>query len=215
MIAKGRMDVTTLQDNLSWALKDMQVRSAPVCLAREQLFSEAMDELIRQVLLENPERGLMLLKVRDEIRLKFSVDLEILRSTLNLSCGKLSEAEQHSGTVSGALTETVADMQRMIDEKKAYKESLQVRQLELQQKLIDTEDEMTRNQLDEDRKFDKQKAKLVTQANTLQRFIDSLVIEETEKGGKKRKKVSGRGEKKGNGPDRSEPVARTLVNGAF
>jgi dynein light intermediate chain len=179
-VQKGRLDVSLLQENLEHALRDMQVRSSPVCLAREQLYSEAFDELIRQVLLENPERGLLLLRVRDEIRMTVNVHLEVYRSTLNFGGHKLAEAEQG-----------VDDMQRTIDNLKAEKKALTVRKMELAQKLLDTEDEISKKKIDDDRKHGKETAKLATQANTLRRFIDSLAVQ------KPSKKTAGKRGKKG------------------
>ncbi len=51
------------------ALKLKQARPAPLCPVREEVFAGAFDELLRQVALECPERGLLLLRVRDEIRM--------------------------------------------------------------------------------------------------------------------------------------------------
>jgi hypothetical protein len=57
------------QDKLIAALKLKQARPAPLCPVREEVFAGAFDELLRQVALECPERGLLLLRVRDEIRM--------------------------------------------------------------------------------------------------------------------------------------------------
>ena len=51
------------------------------------------DELIRQATLERPERGLLLLRVRDEIRLSIQNHLEIFRSMSNFGSQKLAQAE--------------------------------------------------------------------------------------------------------------------------
>ncbi|GMI39786.1 hypothetical protein TeGR_g12250, partial [Tetraparma gracilis] len=65
--AGGRESAGELKRDLGAALEDMQVRNKPACEGREQLFAESFDEIIRQVTLDSPERGLMLLRVRDEI----------------------------------------------------------------------------------------------------------------------------------------------------
>ena len=46
---------------------ERQARESGICPGREELFSQCFDEIIRQVTLNLPERGLLLLRVRDEI----------------------------------------------------------------------------------------------------------------------------------------------------
>jgi len=43
----------------------MQARPEGICPIKQYLFSQAFDEIIRQVTLDCPERGLMLMRVRD------------------------------------------------------------------------------------------------------------------------------------------------------
>lgn len=96
--AASRLDVITLQETLDQRLMQRQAREMGICPVREDLYSQAFgarpletsrfpcpfdvvclslvcscdvvpDELIRQVTIESPERGLLLLRVRDEIRM--------------------------------------------------------------------------------------------------------------------------------------------------
>lgn len=48
---------------------ERQARENGICPVREELFSQCFDEIIRQVTLSEPERGLLLLRVRDEIKM--------------------------------------------------------------------------------------------------------------------------------------------------
>ena len=68
----GREDVFDLQDKLDEGLSRRQARNNGICPVREDLYSQAFDELLRQVTLETPERGLVLLRVRDEIRMSLA-----------------------------------------------------------------------------------------------------------------------------------------------
>jgi dynein light intermediate chain, axonemal len=61
-----REDVEKVQRALEQSLSSMQARTDAVCPIRQHLFSQTLDEIIRQVTLNCPERGLMLLRVRDE-----------------------------------------------------------------------------------------------------------------------------------------------------
>ena len=54
-----------MRDRLDRMLEDRQARSKGVCGIREELYSQAFDEIIRQVAVDCPERGLLLMRVRD------------------------------------------------------------------------------------------------------------------------------------------------------
>ena len=68
----SRVDVARLRENLDSKLMDRQARESGICPVREELFSQCFDEIIRQVTLSEPERGLLLLRVRDEIKMTIS-----------------------------------------------------------------------------------------------------------------------------------------------
>ena len=53
-------------------IKERQAKEKGICPVREELYSQCFDEIIRQVTIECPERGLLLLRVRDEIKMKSS-----------------------------------------------------------------------------------------------------------------------------------------------
>ena len=66
----SRLDVVTLQEQLDRHLKDRKARETEgICPVRQELYKQAFNELIRQVSLNSPERGLLLLRVRDEIQM--------------------------------------------------------------------------------------------------------------------------------------------------
>jgi hypothetical protein len=50
----------------------LQARETGICPVREELYSQCMDELIRQVTINCAERGLLLLRVRDEMRMSIA-----------------------------------------------------------------------------------------------------------------------------------------------
>jgi len=58
-----------LREMLDQKLMERQARESGICPVREELFSQCFDEIIRQVTLNEPERGLLLLRVRDEIKM--------------------------------------------------------------------------------------------------------------------------------------------------
>ena len=64
-----RIDVINLQDELDKKLQERQARETGICPIREELYSQAFDELIREVTINCAERGFLLVRVRDEIKM--------------------------------------------------------------------------------------------------------------------------------------------------
>lgn len=50
-------------------LQTMQARETGICPIREDLYSKCFDELIRQITINCSHRGLLLVRVRDQIRM--------------------------------------------------------------------------------------------------------------------------------------------------
>ena len=50
-------------------MQQRQARETGICPIREELYAQCFDELIRQVTVNCAERGLLVLRVRDEIRM--------------------------------------------------------------------------------------------------------------------------------------------------
>ena len=59
-------EVVALEQQLNSALSQRQARETGICPIREELFDQAMLEIIRQVTVGCAERGLLLLRARDE-----------------------------------------------------------------------------------------------------------------------------------------------------
>ncbi|KAG5179863.1 p28 protein [Tribonema minus] len=89
-----RLDVVTLQECLDKKLGERQARDTGICPVRDDLYSQAFDELIRQVTLDGPERGLLLLRVRDEIRMTIDAYRTLYDSSVVFGIKKQLQAEQ-------------------------------------------------------------------------------------------------------------------------
>lgn len=61
--------MTTVSKELDKRLTERQARENAICPVREELFAQAFDEIIRQVTINCPERGLLLHRVRDELKM--------------------------------------------------------------------------------------------------------------------------------------------------
>ena len=74
-------------------IKERQAREKGICPVREELYSQCFDEIIRQVTIECPERGLLLLRVRDEIKMTIASYQTLYESAILFGIKKQLEAE--------------------------------------------------------------------------------------------------------------------------
>jgi dynein light intermediate chain len=72
---------------------------------REDLYSQCYDELIRQITLDGPERGLLLLRVRDEIRMTIDAYKVLYDSSVTFGIRKQLQAEQGMSELEGRIEE--------------------------------------------------------------------------------------------------------------
>ena len=73
---------------------ERQARESGICPIREELFSQCFDEIIRQVTINEPERGLLLLRVRDEIKMTIAAYQTLYRSAVDFGIRKQSLSER-------------------------------------------------------------------------------------------------------------------------
>lgn len=88
-----REDVVRLKESLDKALEHRQARNEGICPIREELFSQSFDEIIRQVTINCPERGLLLMRVRDEHKMTLAAYQTLYQSSVSFGMQKLQEAE--------------------------------------------------------------------------------------------------------------------------
>mmetsp|Transcript_1777 Transcript_1777/g.2458 ORF Transcript_1777/g.2458 Transcript_1777/m.2458 type:complete len:281 (-) Transcript_1777:78-920(-) len=77
-----KKDVLLLQKNLDTKLQQKQARETGLCPIREELYSQAFDEVIRQVTVNCAERGLLLLRVREELRMEMATFQTLYESSI-------------------------------------------------------------------------------------------------------------------------------------
>jgi dynein light intermediate chain, axonemal len=90
-----RLDVINLQEHLDARLQQRQARETGICPIREELYAQAFDEIIRQVTVNCAERGLLLLRVRDEIRMTLAAYRTLYESSVAFGMRKALHAEQN------------------------------------------------------------------------------------------------------------------------
>uniref|UniRef100_A0A7S3GHF6 Uncharacterized protein n=1 Tax=Palpitomonas bilix TaxID=652834 RepID=A0A7S3GHF6_9EUKA len=100
-----RLDVINLQEQLDQKLQQRQARETGICPIREELYSQCFDELIRQITINCAERGLLLLRVRDEIRMTIAAYQTLYESSVAFGMRKALMAEQHKADMEARVRE--------------------------------------------------------------------------------------------------------------
>ena len=114
----SRQDVVELEEHIDTGLLQRQARDSGICPIRRELFSECFDELIRQVTIDCAERGLLVLKVRDEIKMTLAAYQTLYGSSVAFGTRKSLEAEQ--GRAQGEVTvRELRDKRQQLEKKLA------------------------------------------------------------------------------------------------
>lgn len=109
----SREDVINLQMMLDKELQERQAREFDICPVREELYAQCFDELIRQITLECPERGLLTLRVRDEVRMTIAAYQTLYQSSITFGMRKTLQAEQGNGALLSRIDELTKEKQRL------------------------------------------------------------------------------------------------------
>lgn len=131
-----RMDVITLQERLDKLLNERQARETGICPVREELYAQCFDELIRQVTVNCAERGLLLLRVRDELRMSIMAYQTLYESSVAFGMRKALQAEQGKSDMENrilTLEGEKKDLERQIQDLRAKCEAIEKRESERRQ----------------------------------------------------------------------------------
>jgi len=126
-----RLDVINLQEQLDQRLLQRQARETGICPVREELYAQCFDELIRQVTINCAERGLLLLRVRDEIRMTIAAYQTLYESSIAFGMRKALQAEQGKADMEARIKQLEAekkDLERQVQELKAKAEAIEKRE---------------------------------------------------------------------------------------
>ena len=126
-----RLDVINLQEQLDQRLLQRQARETGICPVREELYAQCFDELIRQVTINCAERGLLLLRVRDEIRMTIAAYQTLYESSIAFGMRKALQAEQGKADMEARIKQLEAekkDLERQVQERKAKAEAIKKRE---------------------------------------------------------------------------------------
>ena len=128
-----RSDLLALQSSLDHQLTARQARETGICPLREELYAQCFDELIRQVTIACSERGLLLLRVRDEGRLTLGAYQLLYESSVAYGMRKSLGSEQRKGEVQAAIADVERDkrdVERQVRDWAAKVEAMETRERE-------------------------------------------------------------------------------------
>ncbi|XP_019368093.1 PREDICTED: axonemal dynein light intermediate polypeptide 1 [Gavialis gangeticus] len=130
------MDVLHLQEELDLKLRQRQARETGICPVRRELYSQCFDELIREVTINCIERGMLLHRVRDEIRMTIAAYQTLYESSVAFGMRKALQAEQGKADMEkkiAELEEEKRELERQVNEQKAKCEAVEKREIERRQ----------------------------------------------------------------------------------
>jgi len=135
-VPSTRLDVVNLQEELDRRLQQRQARETGICPVRRELYSQCFDELIREVTINCAERGLLLLRVRDEIRMTIAAFQTLYESSVAFGMRKALQSEQGKADLEQKIADLEGDkneLERTVNELKAKCEAIEKREAERRQ----------------------------------------------------------------------------------
>eukprot|EP00823_Brevimastigomonas_motovehiculus_P001053 TRINITY_DN1156_c0_g1_i1.p1 TRINITY_DN1156_c0_g1~~TRINITY_DN1156_c0_g1_i1.p1 ORF type:complete len:258 (-),score=106.01 TRINITY_DN1156_c0_g1_i1:1575-2348(-) len=159
-----RSDVIDLQEQLDQRLNGRQARETGICPIREELYAQCFDELIRQVTINCEERGLLLLRVRDEIRTTIASYQTLYESSIAFGMRKALQAEEQKIKLTEEVNARKTDMS-----------SLQKQIQETRQKIDDIIASDEKRRIDDGAKFKEEVDKQKKQNHQLKKELEQLL----------------------------------------
>ena len=144
-------------------IKERQAREKGICPVREELYSQCFDEIIRQVTIECPERGLLLLRVRDEIKMTIASYQTLYESAILFGIKKQLQAE--------AGKEELKKRKEELEEKKR---KLTEKKIQLENKLKAFDKQVEERKQIENAKREEEIKFLKEQNENLEKFLNSI-----------------------------------------
>ena len=113
----SRETLSELRYTFDEKLSEAKARRQGICPVRQAIYAMLFDELVRQVTIDGPERGLLLARVRDEIRMTLDAYTTLYEASVTYSANKMSQATR-------TLPEMRARMSVLRDETDVLKKEL-------------------------------------------------------------------------------------------
>lgn len=129
-----RQDVVNLQETLDILLQQSQARETGICPVRRELYAQCFDEIIRQVTINCSERGLLLMRVRDEMVMSMDAYETLYCSSISFGMRKALQSQEGKEKLVEYVAQLEADkdaMEAMISDMKLRAEQNDRRNAEL------------------------------------------------------------------------------------
>lgn len=153
-----------LTEQLDQLIVMRKAKETGICPVREELYTDTFDELIRQVTVNCAERGILLLRVRDEIRMTIAAYRTLYESSVAFGIRKALLAEQ-------GRTEHTQRV-RMLE---TEKESLEKQLTDLQAKYEASEKQWNEKKKEDEKKFEKEISFYKKQNQLYKQELDKLL----------------------------------------
>lgn len=114
-----RLEVTSLRDALDRGLKERRANETGICSVREGLYAEAFDEIIRQVTIGCSDRGKLLLRLRDELRMTNEAYRNLYESSIAFGIRKALVARHEKEDLTaqiGKMSAEKEDLERQVEQ---------------------------------------------------------------------------------------------------
>ncbi|KAF4669354.1 Dynein, axonemal, light intermediate chain 1 [Perkinsus olseni] len=159
-----RPDVVALQQELDKRLQERQARETGICPVREDLYGQAFDELIRQMTIICAERGLLALRVRDEVRMTIAAYQSLYESSIAFGIRKALMAEQRRFNEKQETEELTADIELLENDVKA-----------MEQRIVDTQVGGEAKRSENQRQHEEEVERLRKENTQLKEQLESLL----------------------------------------
>ncbi|XP_076065201.1 putative inner dynein arm light chain, axonemal Dnali1 [Oratosquilla oratoria] len=127
------VDVQQLQEQLDLRLQEQSAYETGICPIRRELYTQCFDELIRQTTINCAERGLLLYRVRDEIRETLEAYQRLYTSSCAYGVRKALMAEEHKVKVSSRCEELKGEVEQLESKAASLKEEIEAVQREAEE----------------------------------------------------------------------------------
>ena len=94
-----RLDIETLQENFDSKLKDQGARETGICPVRRAIYDQCFDEIIREVSINCAERGMLLTRVKNEVKMTMSEYETLYQSSVGYGMRKALGGEREKKDV--------------------------------------------------------------------------------------------------------------------
>ena len=102
-----------------------EARETGICPKREELFAQCFDELIRQITINCAERGFLLVRVRDEIKMTIQAYQNLYESSIAYGMRKALMAEQKKNQMHSDIKQLEDTCERLAREVKDMEQQIE------------------------------------------------------------------------------------------